>query len=415
MTTVATININSTQSPNIWAITFAGVNDFGVTVNISVRILVNGSEVFPETEVASSIGAGNGWGAAVYIPTDPSGSYMVGDYELHVIVRDLSDALLDDSLANFKFDPGDSKRIAQSLDLTSKVRCDAGRIDFIDSTIIPNEIYNTVTRYWEVNVPALLGNPAKKYTSSYVSFSIPIDYVNVEYQYLYRVIVEFDYVSSGNVQVKGIYMLEEEDSIDIVCPTLEDICEGIGNTLETWSSRCGYNDTKLLKLLALLEMFEHSCDDGNRLNEIKNEIIKHIGCTHNVDNKPKRFILPSGELFFSTGWQNLSLTGGFVVVGVPGFKWRLDNDGNLCISGKMQVPGGLTVGSPVVIATNWAPSSGVYSDVAAILEPAMDAGGVIIGSVSVSKTNGDVIFTPNTNYSGGPEFVYVNAKFPKWQ
>lgn len=412
MTTVV-INTNDTDAANVGAVLVSGSNTNAEAADIYYTLNIDSQNVVPETQVLTNVAVNAVFSFAFYIPEDSvTGEFLSGSWQLIVSYKRVSGSVvLSQETFSFTYSP-DSRQ--DTITISDEINCSSGKMTFTDAT--EYDVTNgTYTKNWSIYIPPIGGYPANTVTSTNDSVTLNIDWLNVTYRV--SLVVNAVYTLTTNVTERQ--RLSKEYDYKVQCLSLSGICDCAYEKLKEYTdsincSRYSLDDYVKLTSILLRYIAAKDCGNGNNANTAINELKELLNCTCCDDsNTAVRFTLPGDvETTPETNWKDITTLDNSFLNASPTLKWKINRDGSLWLYGKIQVPGGLTVGTPVTLASNWANSSNDYSGRGdGMIIYALSGDGQALGAIYIDSSTGSFLFVPRPDYTGGPELAYINGMF----
>ena len=419
-------NVSNPDLSGVGKFGVEGTNTTGFTAYYKLQVLIQSTEVVPDTVIATGIAA-----AAAYtnydiaIPTDAStGLLMSGVYTIVIkAYKTLDDSLLDTYTETFGFGPYADTRTS-SLSLTRAINSIEGFFTVTDETVYRDASDTTVTKAWTITPPTIMGVPGSAITGSADFVKVFFNYINVSYQIYFKASISYA-LSSDEITITETHQLSSDSAFFI--DTQNNLCEVkqcLYDTLAGFEAQScqlgGFNKLSAAdqqKWYALQQYLlgwqvADSCGDSDSRQAyfLKIKALLKCECEENTEVAP--FILPDGSEQVQTAWVEIttSFINSFVNYSPLPLRWRIDKDNRLHITGRIQVPNALTAGVSSIVTTGWIPSDRVANVMPVIKYEVFDVTGDPIGAIRVD-TNTDLTFTPNSQYTGA-EFVNVNILIP---
>ena len=419
-------NVSNPDLPGMGKIGVSGTNTTGFTAYFRIQVLIGATEVVPLTTIATGIANNASYSNYdVAIPTDAStGRYMSGVYTVNIKAYKTADnTLLDTYTETFGFGPYADTRTG-TLSLAKATNGTEGYFTITDETLYRDASDTTVQKSWTVTEPTVMAVPGGTITGTDDFIKVYFNYVNVPYQIEFKVNISYA-ISDDVITVTESHQLSSNftyfiDTQNNLCEVKQCLYDTLAS-LEAQSCQLGGFDklsaSDRQKWFALQQYLAgwQVADDCNDVDSrqayfLKIKALLKCECAENTDVAP--FILPDGSQQVQTAWVEIttSFLNSFVNYGALPLRWRVDRDNRLHITGRMQVPNGLTAGVASIVTTGWIAPARVADVMPIIKCEVFDVTGDPIGAIRVD-TNTDLTFTPNSQYTG-VEFVNVNVLIP---
>lgn len=419
-------NVSNPDLAGLGKFGIEGTNATGFTAYFRMQVLIGATEVVAETTIATGIAnAASYTNYLIAIPTDPStGLLMSGVYTINIKAYKTSDnSLITTYTETFGFGPYAATR-TPSLVLTRAINSIEGFFTVTDETLYREASDTTVQKYWTITPPTVMGVPGSATTGTSDFVKVFFNYINVSYQIYFKANISYE-VSDSVITITETHQLSSDSAFFI--DTQNNLCEVKQCLYETLASldalSCqlgGFNKLSAAdqqKWYALQQYLlgwqvADSCGDSDNRQAFFLKIKSLLKCECEETTEVAPFILPDGSEQVQTAWVEVttSFINSFVNVGALPLRWRIDRDDRLHITGRIQVPNGLTAGTAYVMTTGWIPTGRIADVMSLIKYEVFDVQGDPIGAIRVD-TNSDLTFTPNAQYTG-VEFVNVNVLIP---